>query len=349
MDSASLSDNEDLHPNMWSTEPGTECDCHGPPPKFLIPPPPRPPFTQPADSVYGTEDFLPIETCDAYSGGWGSTATCIKTTRGLSGETVPLQPFVMHSSSQNNSNNNNNGEDVEGQKENHERASRGSHPQELAAQWEPDPPRSQSTGHSGIPEFSPPERSIPIGSQFRDSSGKKRKPVYDGRDIFGKSSKVTRTPSKTNNENEDKLDLLIRMMRELKSESKQIKTEQEECREEIKKIREENQTLWKENQELKRENEEMKIKIEEISDKVEWLEKQRKKNNVVIQGIKMDTNDAETIKKTIKIMMEKELAIDVQVKASHKLGEKTCLIELEKEEDKEKIMKNKHKHKHNKN
>ncbi|CAG9818074.1 unnamed protein product [Phaedon cochleariae] len=80
----------------------------------------------------------------------------------------------MHSSSQNNSNNNNNGEDAEGQEENHERASRGSHPQEFAAQWEPDPPRSQSTGHSGIPEFSPPERSIPIGSQFR---GQKLSPV----------------------------------------------------------------------------------------------------------------------------------------------------------------------------
>ncbi|CAH1159917.1 unnamed protein product [Phaedon cochleariae] len=84
------------------------------------------------------------------------------------------------------------------------------------------------------------------------------------------------------------------------------------------------------------------------NDKVEWLEKQKRKNNVVIQGKKLDTNDTEILKEGMKAMIEQELEITVQVKSAYKLGEKTCLIELEREEDKVNIMKNKYKLKNNK-
>ncbi|CAH1365337.1 hypothetical protein MTP99_001615 [Tenebrio molitor] len=50
---------------MWGMEAAAECDCPGPPPEFLLPPPPRPPILQPSDPMYCTEDPLPIETCDA--------------------------------------------------------------------------------------------------------------------------------------------------------------------------------------------------------------------------------------------------------------------------------------------
>lgn len=50
---------------MWGIEAGAECDCPGPPPEFLLPPPPRPPILQPQDPMYCTENPLPIETCDA--------------------------------------------------------------------------------------------------------------------------------------------------------------------------------------------------------------------------------------------------------------------------------------------
>ncbi|KAG5891095.1 hypothetical protein JTB14_036986 [Gonioctena quinquepunctata] len=50
---------------MWSLETGADCDCPGPPPEFMLPPPPRPPILQPEDPMYCTEDPLPIETCDA--------------------------------------------------------------------------------------------------------------------------------------------------------------------------------------------------------------------------------------------------------------------------------------------
>ncbi|XP_065167414.1 uncharacterized protein pxb isoform X3 [Atheta coriaria] len=51
--------------SMWGMDAGAECDCPGPPPEFMLPPPPRPPILQPADPMYCSEDPLPIETCDA--------------------------------------------------------------------------------------------------------------------------------------------------------------------------------------------------------------------------------------------------------------------------------------------
>lgn len=50
---------------MWDLEPTdlTECDCMGPPPEFLLPPPPRPPFLQ-TDYYCGDDPIPDLETCD---------------------------------------------------------------------------------------------------------------------------------------------------------------------------------------------------------------------------------------------------------------------------------------------
>jgi hypothetical protein len=180
-----------------------------------------------------------------------------------------------------------------------------------------------------------------------DSTGKKRKQIQGEIEIFGSSKKIPRSP--TNKRREEKLDMILEIIKDLKSDSTQIKKEQEECREEIKKIREENRKLWEENQELKKENKEIKEKVGEMSNTIEWLEKQKRKNNIVIQGLEINTNDTKILKEGMRNLIGKELGIEVQVKMAYKLGIKTCLIELENEEDKEKIMKNKYKLKNIKN
>lgn len=50
---------------MWEldTTELTECECLGPPPEFLLPPPPRPPFLQ-AEYYCGDDPISDIETCD---------------------------------------------------------------------------------------------------------------------------------------------------------------------------------------------------------------------------------------------------------------------------------------------
>ncbi|XP_045532865.1 uncharacterized protein LOC123720346 [Pieris brassicae] len=51
--------------DMWDLEPTDlkECDCLGPPPEFLLPPPPRPPFLQ-AEYYCGDDPIADLETCD---------------------------------------------------------------------------------------------------------------------------------------------------------------------------------------------------------------------------------------------------------------------------------------------
>ncbi|CAG9839933.1 unnamed protein product [Diabrotica balteata] len=55
----------------------------------------------------------------------------------------------------------------------------------------------------------------------------------------------------------------------------------------------------------------------------------------------IDTNIPEALKHEIKNVMQVELAVDVQIEKIVKLGEKVCLVELEKEDDQRKVMRNK--------
>lgn len=50
---------------MWELDADyTECDCLGPPPEFLLPPPPRPPFLH-SDYYCGDDPIPDLETCDS--------------------------------------------------------------------------------------------------------------------------------------------------------------------------------------------------------------------------------------------------------------------------------------------
>lgn len=60
------SDKLDKYEDMWDLEPTdlTDCDCMGPPPQFLLPPPPRPPFLQ-AEYYCGDDPIPDLETCNS--------------------------------------------------------------------------------------------------------------------------------------------------------------------------------------------------------------------------------------------------------------------------------------------
>lgn len=165
--------------------------------------------------------------------------------------------------------------------------------------------------------------------------------------VFNRSKKINRTPE-IGSKSEEKLDLLINMIRELKDEVKSIRTEQEECRQEVTKIREENKQIMLENQNLQTENKVMKTKMNEMSDRIEWLEQEKRKNNVVMSGLKINMDDRKILQKTVENILSKDLQIQVKVTSTRKIGGKICLIELENEEAKELVMKNKNKLKYSK-
>lgn len=168
-------------------------------------------------------------------------------------------------------------------------------------------------------------------------------------EVFEPSKKTMRSPVRSKNKTYDeKLDLLIDMMRELKDDQKQINQEQVEIKKEIKRLREENKLIREENLKLKDENKDIRDKLGKVYKRLEWIEKEEKKNNVVVMGWKINTDDVKILKSDVVNMIKNQLEIQTQVKSVQKLGEKTCLVQFEKEEDKEIVMKNKYKLKNNK-
>lgn len=160
--------------------------------------------------------------------------------------------------------------------------------------------------------------------------------------LFSRSKKIFRTPDKEGKKDE-KLDLLIDLVKELTAETRQIRHDQEETKNEVKKIREENKQLIRENQDIKEENKNMKKHIKEVENRLERLEKERRANNVVVNGLNMDTADNKVLKQAMEKLFEEQLQVRIEVKDAMKLGEKTCLVQLGNEKDKELVMGNKFK------
>ncbi|XP_050503710.1 uncharacterized protein LOC126882760 [Diabrotica virgifera virgifera] len=128
-------------------------------------------------------------------------------------------------------------------------------------------------------------------------------------------------------------------VKEIKNEQRKYWEELNDLKTELEKVKQENQTKHKEKEEMKKELNDMKIRVQR-------LEKERKVNNVVIQGLPIDTIDRNALKQTVGNFMEKEMNINVQIEEVIKLGEKTCLVKLQNKFEKEKIMQNKAKLKH---
>lgn len=160
--------------------------------------------------------------------------------------------------------------------------------------------------------------------------------VSDG----SKKRRINKSPTKYRQKEEGKLDAIMKIMRELREDVREIRREQELGNEEIKKLREENGEMMRENRKMRKE-------IIELSERVERLEMEGRKNNVIMQGMKMGQEWIKQSKEEVNEKMEKnfreKMEIEVKVKEVIKLGKEICLIKLEREKDKEEVMMNKHK------
>lgn len=179
---------------------------------------------------------------------------------------------------------------------------------------------------------------------------KKRKAIRDTENIFYTSKKTQRTPTKSQKQEGDKLDLLLNMVTEMKADQKFIKeeiqhirSEQDYFRNEIKRLTKENKELKEENEKVRKENKEIKQELKEIRRSMDMYDKERKKNNIILSGIKMDIEDQMILKEAIENIIKNYLELDIKIKKVKKIGNKTCLVELNKEEEKTEIIQNKHK------
>ncbi|KAI4458825.1 hypothetical protein MML48_7g00006827 [Holotrichia oblita] len=125
-----------------------------------------------------------------------------------------------------------------------------------------------------------------------DEGGKRKKSTKD--------KQTKRTPD-TKHEDDDRLGKIMEMIRELKvdlkAEIRSIGTELKEIVQEVKILKQENITLRNENEQLKKE-------VYLINEKIE---KEKRKNNVIVQGIRIDTNEPDLLKEEMHQFMENEL------------------------------------------
>lgn len=171
----------------------------------------------------------------------------------------------------------------------------------------------------------------------------KRKRNLDKEEIFSKSKKMMRTPVKSQQKTDEKLDKLIELIQNLSAEMQQMRKEQKEYSKEMEILKEENRSLKLENENIKKENGEIKEDLKSLNIRLEYWEKEKKQNNVIISGLKIDTSDQYLLKGAMENFIKQHLDIEVPIRSATRLGQKTCLIVLEKMEDKVKVMENKSK------
>lgn len=185
------------------------------------------------------------------------------------------------------------------------------------------------------------------GYSTDDSTKRMRDEDEEEKNVGTKSRKIVKTPTKVK---EDKLDKILRVMEEMKLEmsdmkgdTKALRREQREFKDEIMKLKQENRELKEKYDEIKQEKDEIKKELKEIRKNIEWVEKDKKKNNFVMSGMVIESNNSEQLKQNVTRFIEHNLQVKINVKAVHKLAERACLVELENGVEKQDVMQNKFK------
>ncbi|KAF2887642.1 hypothetical protein ILUMI_18532 [Ignelater luminosus] len=116
-------------------------------------------------------------------------------------------------------------------------------------------------------------------------------------------------------------------MKDLKNELKQIRIKQKECNEELKELKRESNMLKEENKIFKK-NIEIKTELKETTKSVEILEKEKRLNNVVVTGLKVDTSNSLALKEAMNDFVKQHLEVEPKLKTFRKLGPRTYLMEM---------------------
>lgn len=180
------------------------------------------------------------------------------------------------------------------------------------------------------------------GEEYSSDETKRKRNEGVWENVFSKSKRTARSPEKTS-KNDDKIEKMMNMMQTMNQTLANLTTEMKEMRKEQREYKEEVKELRKENQKMKEKNEQLQCRNIDLDDRLRRLENEKRRNNIIIQGIKIDADDKKVLKEASENVVERYLGIKVNVKMAAKLGEKTYLVQMQSEKDKDMVMKNKHK------
>lgn len=175
--------------------------------------------------------------------------------------------------------------------------------------------------------------------EYTTDEGKRKKSTGKLEEYFGRTTKSRKSPEKRD-KMEETLSKIMKMIDDFRTDIKQdlqnIREEQKDFWKEVKEIKEENEFLKKENNEVKKE-------LQLLKGKIDLMDKEKRRNNIIIQGIPITTYEEGVIKERMNRLLKDNLELEVKIKNARKIGEKICLLEMENNTDKQLVMSNKSK------
>lgn len=94
---------------------------------------------------------------------------------------------------------------------------------------------------------------------------------------------------------------------------------------------------------MEKENENTKQELGTVRNALGILEKDYKRNNVIVKGLNIQGEDPNELKNTMVNFMKEHLQVTVEVNKVIKIGNKTCLVQTKDAAEKDRLMENKHK------
>nr|CAI5854192.1 unnamed protein product [Callosobruchus analis] len=177
----------------------------------------------------------------------------------------------------------------------------------------------------------------------------KRRRSDDGSEMqaFSRSKKTARSPRKKEEDKIDQMMILLQKialdLQEVKDEQKEIRKEQKNIQQELRQLKENYEAVRKESEYARKENKEMKAQIMELEVKVERMEKENKKDNIVMVGFGKEIKEEKLLINGINDFFKTHLQVDTQIANVFKIRSDTCVVKMKNAEEKDKVMKNKHK------
>lgn len=173
----------------------------------------------------------------------------------------------------------------------------------------------------------------------------KRKRDTEEKSPFRKSKKTGRSPAKEKSslEMEDFMTQIISELKEMRAEIKELRKENEEYRNEVRELKQENKSLKAEIREI---NEKLKC-FEELEWRREKLERNEKRNNIIISGPtwsrKEDNITKEKLEEPFEDFIKKNLGVVTKIIQAKPIQKDLWQLQVESFEKKMDIMKNKNK------
>lgn len=183
---------------------------------------------------------------------------------------------------------------------------------------------------------------------YTSNEDTKRKRVKDSpEEAFKRSRKTSRTPTKTNS----RVGNMEEEVKELKNEMKGVNKVMQALLTEIQGMRQDHKKYQEEMEKLREENENIKTELgwlrrrveqlEEVENRMEQIERTSRKNNIIITGLKIESDNKNEIKKEIETFIKNELQIETQINKSYQINRNMYVAEIHKFEDKMSILQNK--------